>query len=173
MEREIAILDEILDAHRAAIGRDFTAYRNHAYRVANLCIAIASPQDLEKIAVASAFHDIGIWTDGTWDYLEPSVRAATAFLGATGRTQWTDEIASMIRQHHKLSRAHEHGLTESFRRADWIDVTRGILSFGTPRDTIREIERAWPNAGFHKRLVQLQFAHVRAHPLNPLPMVRL
>ena len=37
------------------------------------------------MAIAAAFHDIGIWTAGTFDYLEPSVRVAAAYLTGTGR----------------------------------------------------------------------------------------
>lgn len=63
-------------------------------------------------------------------------------------------------------------LTETFRRADWIDVSRGILSFGLPRAKLREIFRRWPNADFHKRLVQLTLAEFRAHRLRPLPVLK-
>jgi len=41
------------------------------------------------------------------------------------------------------------------RRADWMDVSLGALSFGLPRARMRAIFARWPNAGFHKRLVQL------------------
>ena len=37
MIKEFSTLDAILDAHSAALGPDATPYRNHAYRVANLC----------------------------------------------------------------------------------------------------------------------------------------
>ena len=39
---EIAALDAILTAHAGDLGRDFTPYRNHCYRVANLCLLRAS-----------------------------------------------------------------------------------------------------------------------------------
>jgi hypothetical protein len=32
--------------------------------------------DLEKIAVAAVFHDLGIWTNKTFDYIAPSVALA-------------------------------------------------------------------------------------------------
>jgi hypothetical protein len=174
---EIATLDELLDAHSAALGRDFTAYRNHTYRVVNLCVA-QSPggsEQLEKMAIAAAFHDMGIWTDCTFDYLQPSVQLASAHLAQSGRVEWTGEITAMILEHHKISR---HGsdpdsLVETFRRADWVDVSRGLLTFGLPRTLLREIFAAWPNAGFHKRLVQLELARLRTHPWNPLPMMKL
>lgn len=56
MLKAIAVLDELLEAHATVLGRDFTAYRNHTYRVVNLCVGRSStdPRQLEKIAVAAA-----------------------------------------------------------------------------------------------------------------------
>ena len=174
---EIATLDELLHAHEAALGSDFEGYRNHTYRVVNLCAALSSsePEQLQKMAIAAAFHDLGIWTDGTFDYLQPSVRLAGAHLDRSGRAEWTPEITAMILEHHKISawRGDPHWLVEPFRRADWVDVTRGLRAFGLSRSLLREIFSAWPSAGFHKRLVQLELKRLRTHPWNPLPMVRL
>jgi hypothetical protein len=39
---EIATLDELLQAHAAQLGNDYTAYRNHTYRVVNLCAALSA-----------------------------------------------------------------------------------------------------------------------------------
>jgi hypothetical protein len=176
MLTKIAMLDEILEAHRAELGNDFTAYGNHTYRIVNLGVALSSedPQQLEKLAIAAAFHDLGIWTDGTFDYLPPSIRLASAHLVQTGRAEWTPEITEMILQHHKISawRGNPNWLVEPFRRADWIDVTR-LRTFGLPRRLLKEIFAAWPNAGFHKKLVQLELKRLRTHPWSPLPMVRL
>lgn len=172
---EIATLDEVLQAHAEALGNDFTAYRNHTYRVANLCAALSSgdPEPLQKIAIAAAFHDLGIWTDGTFDYLQPSIRLASAHLAQSGRAEWTPEITGMILEHHKISawRGNPYWLVEPFRQADWIDVTR-LRTFGLPRRLLREIFTTWPSAGFHKRLVQLELRRLRTHPWNPLPMMR-
>lgn len=174
--KEIATLDEVLDAHAAELGGDFTAYRNHTYRVVNLCAALSTedPGQIQKMAVAAAFHDLGIWTDGTFDYLGPSIRLAATHLASVGREEWTPEIAEMILQHHKISpwKGNPNWLVEPFRRADWIDVTR-LRTFGLPRKLLREIFAAWPGAGFHKKLVQLEWKRLRTHPWSPLPMVRL
>ncbi len=177
MLTEIATLDEVLDAHAAELRGDFTAYRNHAYRVANLCLALSpdTPGRVEKIALAAAFHDLGIWTDGTFDYLPPSVRLAREHLARTGRPEWADEVAAMIDGHHKVTpiRGAPGSLAEPFRRADWIDVLRGARTFGLRRSFLREVFAAWPDAGFHWRLVQLTFRRLRTNPLDPLPMFRL
>jgi len=174
---EIPILDEVLHAHVGVLGRDFAGYRNHTYRVVNLCVAQSSggPEQLEKIAIATAFHDLGIWTDRTFDYLPPSVRLARAYLVGAGRVEWTAEISEMILEHHKISRYRgtPGWLVEPFRRSDWVDVTRGLVTFGLSRSLLREISSMWPSAGFHRRLVDLELTRLRTHPWNPLPMMRL
>lgn len=159
------------------MGADFTPYWNHAHRVANLCAALspAGAETLEKIAIIAAFHDLGIWTDGTFDYLPPSVRLASAYLAGSDQMQWETEVCETILNHHKFS--HYHGnptwLVEPFRQADWIDVSLGLITFGMPRGYIRALYEHWPSAGFHKRLVQLEFGHLRKDPLHPLPVFRL
>jgi hypothetical protein len=172
----IATLDRVLQAHASELGGDLVAYRNHAYRVANLCAAL-NPGDadtLEKIAVAAACHDLGIWTARTFDYLAPSIDLACAHLGCAGHEDWRAGVAGMIREHHKIRRyrGDDSGLIEPFRQADWIDVSRGLVSFGLPRARLQAIFARWPNAGFHRRLVQLTLREARRHPLRPLPVLK-
>lgn len=177
--KEITILDEVLETHAAELGGDFTAYRNHAYRVVNLCVALspggAAQLQLEKIATAAAFHDLGIWTGRTFDYLGPSAELACAHLTRAGRAEWVPEVTEMIFEHHKISsyRGRQHRLVEPLRRADWVDVSKGLITFGLPRELLREVFSTWPGAGFHKRLVRLGLNRLRTHPWSPLPMVRL
>ena len=73
----LPIVEEVLDDHASALRHDFIAYRNHVYRVVNLCIAIVGDSriELEKIAVAAVFHDLGIWTNHTFDYMLPQSRS--------------------------------------------------------------------------------------------------
>ena len=108
----IPTIDDVLNDHAPALRDDFVAYRNHTYRIANLCVAIAGRRELEKII-------------------------------------------------------------DAFRRADWIDVTRGLRRFGVPRPLVARLFATWPSAGFHRRLVTLTLDRFRSHPLTPLPMVRL
>lgn len=173
----IPALDALLGAHRDALGADFAGYRHHTYRVVNLCLALspAAAGQLEKVATAAAFHDLGIWTDRTFDYLQPSVRLATSHLERTGRQEWVRDVSTMILEHHKVSRLRgaRDSLAETFRKADWIDVSMGLLSFGLPREYIRDLSTKWPSAGFHQRLVHLSFGRLLTHPWNPLPMLRL
>jgi hypothetical protein len=145
------------------------------YRVVNLCVAFAGRRELEKIAVAAVFHDLGIWTNGTFDYIAPSITLAHDYLIARGCEDWIAEIEAMIADHHKITKstADPGSLIDAFRRADWIDVTRGLRGFGVPRPLLARLSASWPSAGFHWRLVTLTFDRFRSHPLTPLPMVRL
>jgi hypothetical protein len=45
-------------------------------------------------------------------------------------------------------------LAEPFRRADWVDVSRRLITFGLSRTLLGEIFSTWPNTGFHKLLFQ-------------------
>jgi hypothetical protein len=169
-------VDELLNAHASELGHDFIAYRNHVYRVVNLCLALVgdSRLEVEKIAVAAVFHDLGIWTPHTFDYIAPSVALAREHLAARRMADWIPDIEAMIVDHHKVtaSNANAQSLVEAFRRADWIDVTRGVRRFGLPRTFIAAVDAAWPNAGFHRRLVHLTIDRLLKHPLTPLPMVK-
>lgn len=129
---------------------------------------------LEKICIAAAFHDLGIWTAQTFDYIEPSKELARLYLGAIGKDVWKSEITSMIGNHHKITQFVEEpmGLTESFRRADLIDISLGIRTFGVSRSFISLLQRSFPNAGFHRRLFELTGKWFCSNPLNPFPMFR-
>jgi hypothetical protein len=102
------------------------------------------------------------------------VAIARDHLAARRMADWIPEIEAMIEDHHKIttSRADPQLLVESFRRADWIDVTRGLRRFGLPRSFIADVAATWPDAGFHRRLVELTIDRWWKHPLNPLPMVK-
>jgi hypothetical protein len=174
------LVEETLATFRDAIGRDLAAYRGHVYRVFNVCRALhrrngGSAGDDDKIALAAVFHDIGIWTDGTVDYLPPSAERLRARLQRDGRDAWADELARMVELHHKLTpcRGDDARLVEAFRRSDLVDLSFGLVRFGLPREEVRAIQAAFPNAGFHGRVVRLVGGWALTHPLRPLPMFRL
>lgn len=169
-------VDQVLDTRAVELGRDFVGYRNHVYRIVNLCLAVVGDHDVEveKVAVAGVFHDLGIWTAHTFDYIPPSVALAREHLAVRGQAAWIPEIEAMIVDHHKVTApaATSPVLVESFRRADWIDVTLGLRRFGLSPSFIARVRSTWPNAGFHRRLVELTIDRWRQHPLSPLPMVK-
>ena len=169
-------LDALLAAHAGSLGEDATRYRHHAYRVANFywLLAPGDADALEKLSIAVAFHDLGIWTAGTFDYLPPSRVLARDYLHQRGKAAWMVDVDAMIECHHKVMRTPvgTSPAVEAFRRADWIDVSLGVRRFGLARRAVRDVMAAFPDAGFHRRLAELTLARLRHHPLDPLPMMR-
>ncbi|MDT0633997.1 hypothetical protein [Spectribacter hydrogenoxidans] len=170
------LIDEILDAWRPALGDAYPAYRNHAQRVLALTLRLGEFDDDQRrsLAIAAAFHDLGIWSDGTLDYLEPSVDRARAWLADHNDSQRGDAVAAVIRNHHRVRgcRDEHAALTEPFRRADLIDVSLGLIRFGIPRRDYRALVAELPHHRFHRRLIRLFGAHIVRHPLQPAPMFK-
>ena len=171
-----ALVDDILRSHTQALGPDLPAYRNHVTRVLHFVFAIA-PQ-LQKaplpILVAGAFHDLGIWTARTFDYLDPSSKLAHDYLVAQGLEPLWSEVDLIIGQHHKL-RAYTGPFAksvEAFRRADLVDLSLGLIRSGVPHKFIQMVRGQFPNAGFHGRLAVFTGQQFLRTPLNPFPMMR-
>lgn len=168
-----ALIDDVLGAHEQALGADLSGYRGHVYRTFNFVRALAGyPEDTRGLAVAAAFHDIGIWTDHTFDYLEPSARRALAYVGAREPAVNAVALRRVLDSHHKLTPCAGDPLAEAFRRADLTDLTWGWFRFGLPRGLVADAQAVFPNAGFHRRLCRVAVRWLPAHPLRPLPMVR-
>ncbi len=179
------LITELLDRHKEAIGRDLGGYGNHCRRVYETTLvhqrSLApdyQPGDgeLTALAIACVYHDAGIWLDGTFDYLEPSNAHAQQELVARGLTKWSEAVADMVMEHHKLTAVPARGDApnwgEWFRRADYSDVSIGLVRFGARGADLKAIRALYPNQGFHKALVRIAGGWVPRHPLNPMPMMR-
>ncbi|MGY4647345.1 HD domain-containing protein [Mycobacterium sp. URHB0021] len=158
----LPLAEEILESHRhRARGDDagYDAYKAHVYRVVNFARALTpdAPDRDDKLAIAAAFHDLAAFD--TLDYLVPSIEAQDAWLRQTGREAWSDELALIVAQHHRLS---GYGptrpyapLVEAFRRADLIDVSQGLIRFGIPSSDVKEVRAAFDAGVFFKRVIPL------------------
>lgn len=170
------IIDDLMQRHQVVIGKDYDRYKNHVYRVFLNCIMLDNnPENEEKYAIASVFHDIGIWTDRTIDYLKPSIIKAKKYLNEIGKLNWMYEITLMIDMHHKLSkyRGKYEATVEVFRKADWMDVSLGFLSFGVNKQSIKTNQKNYKNLGFHNFLIKVTTKNFLRHPFrNPLPMFK-
>lgn len=168
-------LDELFRPWRAALGRDYRAYRHHVERVLALCTQLAGGALPDPLAfrVAAVYHDLGIWSDGTLDYLAPSRARAVAWLTENGHADKAVLVEDLIENHHRLRpAASPNEPVEIFRRADWIDVTLGLCRFGLPRQFYRDLLGEFPDAGFHRRLLELGGKQALTKPTRPLPMFR-
>jgi HD superfamily phosphodiesterase len=175
MEYSNNTIETLFQKFRSILGADHDKYRNHAYRVFLYCLLIDNEEsNKEKYAIAAVFHDIGIWTDHTLDYLNPSIEQAKIYLIKTGRQHWIEEITAMIYWHHKIKKyKSEYGkTTETFRKADWIDVSFGLRAFGVDGKKIKEIKKNLPNLRFHRFLLKRILKNFFKHPLRPLPMFK-
>jgi hypothetical protein len=176
IEEHLPLVEAILGQRQSEIGDDFVGYKNHVYRMINFCLALHNCQDeeREKIMIAGCFHDLGIWTSHTFDYLSPSAALAQMFLQQNSLEPWIPEITLMIEMHHKLRRYGDgrYPLVELFRQGDLVDFSLGLVTCGLPRAYIKSVKRHFPNAGFHKRLVQLEVGWFSRHPFNPLPVMK-
>lgn len=171
----ISIIDNLLMPFRPLLDNDYEKYRNHIYRVYLNCLVLDHDQsNQERYAIAAVFHDIGIWTGHTFDYLQPSIYQAEQYLSANGKQEIIPEISQMIYWHHKIKPyAGDYAKTvEVFRKADWIDVSLGWLSFGADKKTMGQYRSRYPNAGFHFFLVKQAFKNFLKHPLNPIPVFK-
>lgn len=175
-EPDIALVDLILEPWRDTIGEDWAAYRNHVVRMLHFCLAISPCGVIErqKLEIAGCFHDIGLWTHNTLDYLEPSVPPAREYLADKGLDDWSEEVALMITEHHKLRsfKDKRYPLVELFRKGDLVDFSLGTVRFGLPRETIRNVQQRYPNQGFHRMLARRAGAWFLRHPFNPAPMMK-
>lgn len=176
IEEHITLVEEILTPWQPVIGQDYRGYKNHVYRMLNFCFALhdGSHTEREKLSIAACFHDLGIWSDHTFDYLSPSVARAHTYLAEAQLSQWQPEIALMIAMHHKLRRYQDarYPLVEIFRQGDLVDFSLGVVRCGLPAAYIKQVKAHFPNAGFHKRLVQLEAGWLFRHPANPLPVFK-
>lgn len=169
------LIEQILREHSAFLKKDIDKYRNHVYRVYAICqLTDPNPDNYERYALASVFHDIGIWTNNTFDYLEPSVALARAYLESINRHDLTGEISLMIDMHHKMSTYTGTYATtvETFRKADWTDLSKGLIRYGISKKKLKAVRKQFPGKGFHWFLVKKTISNFFSHPLRPLPMFK-
>lgn len=176
IEKNIPLLEEILGKWKGELGNDYQGYKNHVYRMINFCFALNdyTAEEREKIVIAGCFHDLGIWSDKTFDYLPPSIVLAEDYLRQNKLEKWFPEIELMIGMHHKLRnyRDAELHLVETFRQGDLVDFSLGFVRCGLPKSYVKSVKNQFPNAGFHKTLVKLAGGWICRHPLNPIPVLK-
>lgn len=164
------IVDAALRRYEDALGADLPVYRNHVYRGLTYHQAMRGAPLPDWAALAWAVHDLGIWTAGTFDYLEPSADLASSLAGEFGIAEVGD-ARTMITCHHKL-RAVADPMIETFRIADRVDVSRGLLRGPLPRSLVNGVVTELPYLGFHAFLARGLLGYAASHPRRPFPMLR-
>ena len=176
VETSIPLLETILENWKDKLGNDYTGYKNHVYRMVNFSFALHdfNDEDRQKIIIAGCFHDLGIWSDETFDYLPPSILLAKDYLQKNKLENWVSEIELMIDMHHKLGKytGESRPIIEVFRQGDLVDFSLGIVKCGLPKDYVKKVKNQFPNAGFHQGLIKSAGRWFCKHPLNPLPVLK-
>ncbi len=176
----IALFDAVLKVHFQDAKHQLEMYKNHVQRVYNLCLSQdQSEENRLKYAIAAVFHDIGIWSKNTFDYIEPSIIEAKMYLEKEGHAHLVKEVSIMIEMHHKRSAytGENKNTVEVFRMADWMDVSLGLYhrasrrtGFGIDKKLYSNLTKQFPYKGFHYFLLKQTFKNFLKNPMNPLPM---
>ena len=170
------LIEEILAIWKDQIGETYDGYCGHVYRMFNCCLALkdCSEEETRKLAIAAAFHDIGLWSAHTVDYVPPSVEEAQKWLVENNLSEWVEEIGLMIDMHHKIRpyRNSKYPLVELFRKADLVDFSLGFFKFGLPSKYVSLLKAEIPNNGFHKFLIGGAKDWFSKHPLSPPPFIK-
>jgi len=176
IEEQIPLLEEILTEWKIIMGKDYLGYKNHVYRMLHCCFALhkATDEERDKLIIAACFHDLGLWSEKSVDYLPPSIILARQYLEKNKQDHWSTEIELIIDMHHKISKFtnESYPLVEVFRKADLADFSLGLFKGGVPEDYIKQLRVTFPNAGFHKMLLKKQVKWLIKHPLNPFPIIK-
>jgi hypothetical protein len=171
-------IDGVLESWMQRLGTDFAGYRNHVYRVFNYARVLTKDagRDSEIIAVASAFHDLGVWTHSTLDYLEPirapchraRVRRRAPNVGAYDRAD--DRHAPQAAAVSRRGGTARRGIPA---RGPLRPRVRGAVRAGVDRGYARELNARFPDEGFRGGIARLLLGWMVTHPRRPLPMMRL
>ncbi|MEV6426560.1 hypothetical protein [Nocardia sp. NPDC051463] len=164
------IVDAVLDRHCRKLGDALPVYRNHVLRSLNYQQLLLGEPVPDTAALAWAAHDLGIWTAGTFDYLKPSADLVTEHAAEFGIDD-LDSARRMVLDHHRLRR-NDDRLTETFRIADRIDASGGLLRRPVTRADVKAVVAQLPYLGFHQFLARRVITYALTHPTRPLPMVR-
>ncbi len=165
---ELNFYEEILKEH-------FEKYHNHCQRVYQICIGLdKNKSNHEKYAIVLVFHDLGIWTNQDFDYLEPSIELAKNYLIKKNKSEFIPEISEMINLHHKLTPPNKDSFytTKVLRKADLRDLSFGLFLNPQEKKEFSELKKTFPFDGFHFYLIKLFFINLFKKPLKPLPMFK-
>ena len=150
------------DAERAALerlreitGQTGGPMERHGLRVFLLADRLATAReaevDREVLLVVGLLHDIGLYDEASHGgvYVTEGARFTADLLGEQG---WSEERIRLcfdaIERHHEIRSQWDRGEeVELIRRADLIDLTSALVTFGLPREWLRDLFRSVPRDG--------------------------
>ncbi|MFY0626949.1 MAG: hypothetical protein JXR07_11675 [Reichenbachiella sp.] len=175
--KSIPRIEGILQYYTKALGANYNAYRNHVYRVYHLTLLLIKKEidqtTQEQLAIAASFHDLGIWTHNSMDYLGPSSDLSDQYIKENAMNNEVS-VRQIIDHHHKLSpyKGENAQIVESFRKADLIDLSSGYIKFGLPASFYQNLKDEFPFLGFHRLIYGKVIKHAISHFWKPFPMMK-
>jgi hypothetical protein len=168
-----AVIDEVLSHHHLALGQDLLGYSGHCYRLLNYTRFLGlDERDLPLMEVAIAFHDLGVWTHKTMDYIGPSIKLAEQYVLKEDLEIDLQHLGLIIGGHHHLSEIDNSPPAELLRKADLMDLSFGAISGGLSKEILRSIKKEFPNNGFQTMIMKKVALYAISHPLRPFPMMK-
>jgi len=169
---------DALAAVRETTGETDGAYERHGLRVFLIASELAerrgSDVDREVLLVTGLLHDLGLY-DGVSRggvYVKDGAEFARDLVGRHG---WSEErttlCANAIERHHELRPQWSAGdEVELTRRADLVEVSGGLVTFGLPRRWIGDLFNAISRRHFYRDVGRLVGHALRQRPLT-LPRI--
>lgn len=170
---------ETLARLREIVGGEDGAMERHGLRCALICKRLATGRgvdtDDELLYVAGLLHDIGLYEGASHGgvYVSDGREFAADFL--SGRDGWDEQRTRLcldaIERHHELRSQWDAGAeVELLRRADLVELSRGLIPFGAGRAWLRELWAAVPRDGTYREIGRMVVKAARERPTT-LPRI--
>lgn len=172
---------EALERVRELTGDTNGPMERHGVRCFLICEKLAADAglevDREVLLVAGLLHDMGLY-DGASSggvYVTDGREYAEGWL--RGRDGWSPERVRLcgdaIERHHEVRSQWDAGNeVELMRRADMVEVTAGLVTYGAGRGWVRGLWRAVPRDGVYGEIAKMVGKAVRERPAT-IPQILL
>ena len=173
-DSEVASLQKL----REVTGESGGAMERHGLRVFLIADRLATARELkvdrELLLIAGLLHDVGLYDAASHGGVY--VREGAEFTAELLRKHDWDEdrirlCFDAIERHHELRSQWDRGdEVELIRRADLVDLSRGLVRFGLSREWIRDLFRSVSREGTY-RTIGYDVARVLRHRPLTLPQI--
>jgi hypothetical protein len=165
-----------LNALRDATGKADDPMERHCVRLFLIAERMAADRaldvDRELLLCATFLHDAGLYTGVTTGdvYVTDSRRLAERTLAPFG---WPSERLALcldaVEQHHAQRSRWKWGAeVELVRRADLVELSRGLVNFGVSRSWLNQLFRELPRKGLYRLIAASLLHRDGRHPANLL-----
>ena len=165
---------EALATVRNATGETSGAMERHNLRVFRIACELAERRgveaDREVLLVAAMIHDLGLYDSISRGgvYVKDGAEHAAEMLATHGWDPARIQLcADAIERHHELRSQWKTGNeVELLRRADLVDISSGLVTFGLPRSWLRSLFADIPRDGAYREVGRLVGHALRERPLS-------